>query len=228
MTHEEPKPELARPRATIPAATGNPIRPPDHSLLRAAWLAVALGLAVEGLVLLSAALSGGSLAAKPFTAELVQKIAWSFVVCVALAVARTASRAAGAVMGISGLLAAPLAFAVARGLHKGAAQALGLVAAAVPGPSPLLIAAIKGLEYALLGVLIGWMGKKAWGSVGAHALAGGGVALLFGTPLVILSVAALPQVSAAAVLARAVNELAFPVGCALVLYASDTLGKRLA
>ena len=38
----------------------------------------------------------------------------------------------------------------------------------------------------------------------------------------------MPQLTAATVVARSVNELLFPVGCALVLYASDTLGKRLA
>ena len=51
--------------------------------------------------------------------------------------------------------------------------------------------------------------------------------MLFGGPLLALTFQAMPELSAATVVARSVNELFFPVGCALVLYASDTLGKRL-
>src|SRR5512133_2098050 len=118
----------AQPLPTPPATAGAPDATPTQSILRGAWLAIALGFAIEALILGSVALSGGALAAKPFTADLVQKVSWSFFVCVALAVARTASRSGGVVMGVTGLLAAPAAFAVARGLHKGASQALGMVA----------------------------------------------------------------------------------------------------
>ena len=146
-------PELP-PRSALPSSTGNPILPPHQTILKGAWLAIALGFAIEALILGSVALAGGKLTAPPFTADLVQKVSWSFFVCVALAVARTASRATGVVMGIAGLLAAPAGFAIARGLHKGASQALGLVAAAVPGPSPLVVAGIKGLQYAVLGLCL--------------------------------------------------------------------------
>ncbi len=228
MTNPESPSPTPGPQAKIPTATGNPILPPDHSLLKAAWLAIALGFAIEGLILVSAVVSGGALAARPFTADLVQKVSWSFIVCVALAVARTAARAAGPLIGLAGLLAAPLGFAVARGLHKGASQALGLVAAGAPGPSPVLVAAIKGCEYAALGLLVYWVARKSWGGVGAHAAVGAAVGLLFGGPLLALSLGALPELTASVVLARGINELIFPIGCALVLYASDTLGKRLA
>lgn len=228
MTSSESTAPRPAPRARIPTATGNPILPPDHSLLKAAWLAIALGFAIEGLNLLAAVVSGGALAARPYTADLVQKVAWSFIVCVALAVARTAARAAAPLIGLAGLLAAPLGYAVARGLHQGASQALGLAAASASGPSPVLVAAIKGCEYAALGLLVYWVARKSWGGIGAHTAVGGAVGLLFGGPLLALALGALPQLTASAVLARGVDELVFPVGCALVLYASDTLGKRLA
>ena len=218
----------APPRPALPSSTGNPIATPQQTILRSAWLAIALGFAIEGLILASVALAGGALAAKPFTADLVQKVSWSFIVCVALAVARTAARSTGIVMGFAGLLAAPAAFAIARGLHKGASQALGMVAASAPAPPPLTVAGIKGLQYAVLGLLIGWLAKRAWGGVAAHAAAGLACGLLFGGSLLALTFRAAPQLSASAIAARSVNELLFPVGCALVLYASDTLGKRLA
>jgi hypothetical protein len=211
-----------------PRPTGEPAPSPQQAILKGAWLAVALGFAIEGLILLSFALTGGALAARPFTADLVQKVSWSFIVCVALAVARTASKSTGLMMGMAGLLAAPAGFAIARGLHKGASQALGLVASAAPGPSPLLVAGIKGLQYAVLGLALGWVAKRVWGGVAAHAGVGFACGLLFGGPLLALTFQEMPVLSAATVVARSVNELLFPVGCALVLYASDTLGKRLA
>lgn len=214
-------------RREVPSSTGNPILPPQHSLLRSAWLAVALGLAIEGVVLASIALSGGALAAKPVTADLVQKVSWSVIVCVALAVARTAATASGPLMGLAGLLAAPAGFAIARGLHKGASQALGLAAVAAAVPPPVLVASLKGVEYAALGLAIGWVSRRSWGGVGVHAAVGLAAGLFFGIPLLVLTVQAAPQMAASALAARAVNELLFPVGCALVLYASDSLGKRL-
>jgi hypothetical protein len=221
-----PAPQSASPRP-LPAATGNPIVSPERALFKAAWLAIVLGIAIEGLILVATTLFGGTLAARPVTADLVQKVSWSLLVCVALAFARTASRATGALMGIAGLLAGPAAFALARGLHKGAAQALGIVAAASPGPPAWLIGTLKGFEYALLGVAVAWIARRSWGGVGAHAGAGAVVGLLFGVPILLLSMQAAPELGASVLAARAVNELLFPVGCALVLYASDTLGKRL-
>jgi len=212
---------------SIPVATGNPIVTPERSILKAAWLAVALGIAIEGLIVAATAIFGGSPEARPVTADLVQKVSWSLIVCVALAVARTASRATGVVMAGVGLLAAPAAFAVARGLHRGAAQALGLVAAASTAPSPVVLALIKGFEYGLLGLAIVWIAKQSWGGLGAHAAAGLAAGILFGTPVLVLTALALPGLPAATHAARAINELLFPAGCALVLYASDTLGKRL-
>jgi hypothetical protein len=224
-----PAPQPAPPRP-LPAATGNPIVSPERAFFKAAWLAIVLGIAIEGLVLVATTLFGGTLAARPVTADLAQKVSWSLLVCVALAFARTASRATGALMGIAGLLAGPAAFALARGLHKGVAQALGLVATgagAAPGPPPWLIGTLKGFEYALLGVAVAWIARKSWGGVGAHAGVGAVAGLLFGVPILLLSMQAAPTLAASALAARAVNELLFPVGCALVLYASDTLGKRL-
>jgi hypothetical protein len=211
----------------IPAATGNPIVSPERSILKAAWMAVALGIAIEGLIVATSGLFGAAAAARPVSADLAQKVSWSVLVCVALALARTASRAHLAVLGGVGLLAAPAAFVVARGVHKGAAQALGLVAAQAAAPSPALLAILKGLEYAALGLAIAWIAKKSWGGLAAHAAAGAAAGIAFGVPVLLLTAQALPELPLAAFVARAVNELIFPVGCALVLYASDTLGKRL-
>ena len=51
-----------------------------------------------------------------------------------------------------------------------------LLAAAPVGPSPLLVAAIKGVEYACLGFLVGWLGQRSWAAARHHAAVGLAVA----------------------------------------------------
>src|SRR5712692_6729574 len=98
------------------------------TLLHVGWLAALLGLTMEVILVVLAAGFGTLKGANPVLADLVQKVSWSVVVCVGLAVGTTAKKARGPLMGLAGLLAAPLAFMVARSLHKGAMQALAVAA----------------------------------------------------------------------------------------------------
>ncbi len=38
--------------------------------------------------------------------------------------------------------------------------------------SPILVGAIKGLEYGCLGLLVAWVGQCAWGGAAAHVAVG--------------------------------------------------------
>src|SRR4028118_998929 len=142
------------------------------TLLRVAWLAVALGLAMEALLLLLASGFGEALGLKALVADLVRNITWAAFVCVGLAVGTTLSKIRVPAMGFFGFLAAPLAFEVSRSVHKGTLEALDLAGAGGAAASPVLLALIKGIEYGCLGLLVGWIGTRAWGGGFAHALAG--------------------------------------------------------
>jgi hypothetical protein len=228
----EPLTSSAPPAAPIPAsppaATARPADPLWPTVLRVAWLSIGLGLAIEVLLLLLAAYSGtAGDGPKPFVADLAQKISWSFLVCVGIAFGSTASKAREGIMGVLGLISAPVAFTVARSVHKGVGQALAVAGPAMPGNLVLLVAVVKGLEYAVLGALLGWIGKKAWG-LGRHVGAGAAVGLTFGSALVALLVRASPTpIPLTGLLSRGINEVIFPIGCALVLYSAGVLGKRL-
>ncbi|MGH9361605.1 MAG: hypothetical protein ACRD2T_06780, partial [Thermoanaerobaculia bacterium] len=199
-----------------------------RTVLRVAWLAIGLGIALEVLLLTVAAYTGtqGS-SPRPFVADLVHKVSWSFLVCVGLALGTVAGKARSAVMGFLGLVSAPLAFATSKALHKGAAEALGLAAAA-GGPSPLLIALLKAVEYGVLGAALGRLGKRARGRVGGYVGLGLLTGFVFGGAMIVVTVAAGAKADLASLLARGINEVLFPVGCSLVLYASEAIGKRLA
>lgn len=201
------------------------------TLLRVAWLAILLGFVMESLKLLSAAgvgiFPGLNLAV---VADLVGQISWSTIVCVGLAIGTAVSKFRASLMGFLGLLSAPLAFGVSRSLHQGAAQSLAIwETASGPGPSLYVLAILKAVEYACLGAALGWIGGRPWGGATAHVAVGLVVGIFFGGAIVAATYWTSPEPPVAAdLVVRGFNELLFPVGCSLVLFSAQALGKRLA
>jgi hypothetical protein len=132
------------------------------------------------------------------------------------------------VMGLLGLISAPLAFGISRVLHKGALQALAVSAGGADDLSPLLVVAIKGLEYGCLGLGVGWVSQRRWGGALAHLGVGLLVGLGFGGSEIAYATGGIFQLPTADFLSEAVDEILFPVGCSMVLFAAKTLGKRAA
>lgn len=228
----------------LPQTAVNPVREgftgfemgknkPDLSrtLLHVAWMAILLGLIVEGLILIVAASFGTVIAGKPVLADLVQKVSWSVIVCIGLALARGATRLLAATMqaaavGMAGLLTAPFAFAVARSLHEGVQEALFIKVFQGGGGSPLMLALIKGIEYGCLGTMLAWVGGKVWGKAMAHAGVGFIVGAVFGAILIAaMAWGAKSPMTLGALLSRAINEIINPVGCSLTLYSAEILGR---
>lgn len=192
-----------------------------QTLLRVAWLAVLLGFVIQLLLLIAGYAFGTLPGIKPLIAEIVNRVAWSTIVCVGLAIGTLAAKAKPSAMALAGLLAAPLAFVVARSLSKGVAQALDMGDASGDS-SVFLFAMIKAIEYAWLGLLLGRLGQRF--NAGALAFGGAGLAtgvIFGGIVLALLYPLALP-----AMVARGINEILFPIGCALVIYSADALGRR--
>ena len=195
-----------------------------RALLRVGWLAVLLGLTMEAILVTLAAGFGSLHGTKPIVADLVQKVSWSVVVCVGLAVGAMAEKARGPALGLSGLIAAPLAFTLARSLHKGAMHALGLAGSARPGLALVLIAAVKAVQYGSFGLTLDWIAKKPWGGLAAHLATGLAVGIIFGGGLLALQIQAAAQPpQLPALISGAANEFLFPVGCALVIYVSKVM-----
>ncbi|MBA3474209.1 MAG: hypothetical protein H0T57_13450 [Rubrobacter sp.] len=200
------------------------------TLLRVAWLSILLGFVMEALKLTSAA-GFGTFTGLDLTvvADLVGQISWSTIVCVGLAIGTAVSKFRASLMGFLGLLAAPLAFGVSRSLHQGAAQSLAIwETASGPGPSLYILAVLKAVEYACLGAALGWIGSRHWGGVLAHVAVGLVVGIFFGGAIVAATYWTSPESpGAAALIVRGFNELVFPVGCSLVLFSAQALGKRV-
>ncbi len=201
------------------------------TLLRVAWLSILLGVVMEALKLTSAA-GFGTFPGLDLTvvADLVGQISWSTIVCVGLAIGSAVSKFRASLMGFLGLLAAPLAFGVSRSLHQGAAQSLAIwETASGGGPSLYVLAVLKAVEYACLGAALGWIGGRPWGGALAHVAVGLVVGIFFGGAIVAATYWTSPESpGAVALIVRGFNELLFPVGCSLVLFSAQALGKRLA
>ena len=128
-----------------------------------------------------------------------------------------------------GLLSAPVAFGVARAVHKGVAAAVAVDLP--PGASPWLLAAVKAAEYAVFGVLVAGLARRQPPSpLSAFVVRGLLIGAAFGALLlIIMDRAAAPAgLPPAGLVARGVNELLFPAGCACVLWTTGALTHRAA
>ena len=197
------------------------------TLLRVAWLAVLLGLGMEALLVLVALGLGSLPGPGSAVADLVKQVSWSVFVCVGLAIGTAVSKLRVPLMGVMGFLAAPAAFAVARFLHQSATKALAISGTVSSSDvSLVLIALLKGVEYGCLGLVVGWVGQRVWGGIFAHVAAGLAVGVVFGGAIISLTYSASPEpLSAAQVVSQGINEILFPVGCALVLFIAATVAR---
>jgi hypothetical protein len=216
--------------APVPTdASARPGHPLLRKVLRVAWLSIGLGVLLEVLLLMLAAFTGtGGETPKPFLSDLAQKVSWSFIVCVGIALGTAAGKARSGMMGLLGLVSAPAAFSVARAVHKGVNQALSVAPGLGSGVSPFLLAGLKAVEYGLLGAALGAVTRRKDAGLGLYAGTGAALGLTFGVAIVTLlarSAAAPPTLVDLA--AKGINEVLFPIGCALVLYGTETVGRRL-
>lgn len=221
--------EAAAGRAATTETLAKPTASVARTVVNVAWMSILLGVGLELLLLLIAAGAGPLTKLQPFAADLVQKITWAAMVCVGLALGNSAAKLRPHLTGFMGLLSAPLGFAAAKALHKSTEKALGLAgaAAAAAGPSPLMLAGMKAAEYAVLGLIIGWLAKKEFG-LSPYLTAGLGVGIVFGgTILGMMDWYAVKPLTGPPLLSRAVNEFLFPIGCSVILFAADNLSKRL-
>jgi hypothetical protein len=217
----------AEPPVAMPATSGWPAT--WRKLATVAWLSIALGFTLEVLFLVVAGYHEkmGSTPA-PFVADLAQKVSWAFIACMGVAIGSAVSKARPAAMGLLGMIAAPLGFHVARAVHKGVSNAAGLAVAPAALPI-LLLSVVKAIEYGILGLVIAFLGRRGGRlSLGAHLAAGAGIGIVFGgAVLAVLARSAPGPVDAFFLLSRGINEVLFPVGCSLVLYAGEAVGQRL-
>lgn len=192
-------------------------------LMRVAWLGMLLGLALELLFLLIQALAAHLPTLVVLSADTVQKLSWSSLVCAGLAFGGTLGRHLKVALGVSGLIVAPIAFILTRALHKAMKEALNAPLGPVTPDIDIAIQALlKAVEYAALGIAVARLDEYAWARARHYILTGFGI----GTPFacIALFTSLLPTVTD--VVLRILSELLAPAGCAGVLYAGQVVGRH--
>ncbi len=189
--------------------------------LTVAWMAVLVGLAVQLAVLAAKLLGAGGVTAAQFLADLAQGVSWSVIVCAGISLGTVLARARATVMGILGFVSGPLGWAAAKGAQKSVQGLLGLQPDQIGGFF-YLVSGLKGVEYAILAVAVGYLLGRPGANIRHHAFAGFLVGLASAFVFGFLnyrhglSLGSPPPTGR--LVALSVGELFFPVGCALVIF----------
>ncbi|GAB4071857.1 hypothetical protein KHC28_16350 [Ancylobacter sonchi] len=188
--------------------------------VRVAWMAVLLGIAVQLMTIVLALGFGAGWPGVAVLADFAQGVSWAILVCIGLAVGTVAGRDRSLVMGVLGLLSGPVAWGLAKGAQRTVQAALGLTPAGIDGFF-YLVCAIRGAEYAALGALLGYLSQREVTGIRSYLLLGAVVGLAAAAAMTGLNLWRAAQTGATIPTARligaAVNELVFPIGCALVI-----------
>ncbi|MFN0136554.1 MAG: hypothetical protein ACKVS9_10620 [Phycisphaerae bacterium] len=196
-------------------------------LLHVAWMAIALGLTLQFTTSIVAGLVGGAFPdAATWVRDATQKISWSTFTCLGVALGTAASKARAMWTGLAGLFAAPAAFITARTVQKGVGAAVGANVAAMSAVAFWSVLALKSGQYATFGALLAYAASRPWGGLWTHIGVGAASGLVFGlSALAIVTSSAAKPPPMGAVVGQAVNEVLFPVGCALVLYFASKMSS---
>ncbi len=184
-------------------------------LWQVSWLTLGLGLILEMLAFAFDAILGQTDGLTSFALGLLKKVLWSLPLCLVLVSVLQRSLN----MGIAGLLAAPV-FTLFSSLLDSQIREVFLAATTEPlSLTSIKLAMFRGLEYGLLGLLLGWLIEHHRNTAYNHILAGLIIGVLFGAFII------LPQWNQSQsgswtllnLLAQNLGELIFPVGCSLII-----------
>lgn len=195
-----------------------------------AVLAVLLGFTMQGLILGAKLLAGGAFPGAKLFVDLTQGVAWSVLICAGVGIGTAIMKVRAALAGLIAALFAPIALSVAKSVQKVMASAIGVVdqPAAL---SLVTISALRAVEYGILGWALASLLQKEVKSASAFLGAGCTVGVVFGGAIAALGYHAASlggQIPGSAqVAASLVNEIVSPIGCALVIYCGQLVGRNV-
>ena len=201
-----------------------------RTLAFVAVASVGLGLVVQFLVFGVRLASDGGTPGISAAADIAQGVTWALLVCTGIGLGTTILRARARIVGLIGALIAPVAVAAAKGSQRLVSSMLDLSA-----QNALLalgaLAFMRGIEYALLGFLLGTLAQRGEARMWRYLSVGAFVGIGIGGAIIVLNgwLAARHGLSfgAAQIATGVVNEVLFPIGCAFVIYASQLVGGAL-
>jgi hypothetical protein len=190
-------------------------------LTRVAWWSILLGLLMEALLLV---LRLDKLPQLQPVAEGLGKVTWSLLVCLGLGIGKVLSENKPFWMGFAGLVSAPLAFTAAQAVQRTVSELTSSVTAAPVTGALIAAGAFRGVEYLCLGAILAVLAQRE-SRPASYLAAGLATGVVFGGILLVLTPGAAGSI--AGLLGWAVNELLFPMGCAVILYGAGVISKSV-
>jgi hypothetical protein len=145
-------------------------------------------------------------------------------------IAMMVMRGSVALAGMIGFVSAPLALGGARGMQRGVNQMLGGPEEQFITLAILLVALIKAVEYGFLTIMLSRLVRLGKETLRPYLALGAGTGLVFGGAIVAtswhLANLAGPGLARAALTGMLINELLFPIGCVMVIYAIQFIGRQ--
>jgi hypothetical protein len=203
----------------------------DGALRKLAFLAlmsVALGLTIQLLIVVARLLAGGPLPQLATIADAAQGVTWAILVCTGVGIGTSIMRARAQIVGLLGAVCAPVAVAAAKGSQSLVASFLEL-ADQQAVLSLGTISLVRAVEYAVLGYLLGTLAKRGEKRASRYLGIAALVGLVLGGGVMALTAwtamnSGLPY-GAPQIAVGMVNEVLFPIGCALVIYGAQMVGR---
>ncbi|WP_295117934.1 hypothetical protein [uncultured Chitinophaga sp.] len=194
-------------------------------LLRITIWVIVLGMIAETAFFLILQSSDRIIPKAMYVADFANKITWTYIVCVAISMAKSLTKDNVPATGLAGLLSIPPGLYFAGVVQKAVTEAMGMDASQT-GIVLFIPLVIKTIEYGLLAIVLASMAKKVR-PVGAFIRIG----LLFGVLAAVAQswykIATDPDITFMAIIILVVNELIIPAGCAAIIYTSDVIVKKI-
>jgi hypothetical protein len=179
-------------------------------LLQVTWLDLGLVLLLEAIAFIIHGLLGETVSINEFILDSSKLLLWSLPICIVLTFIERKS----IFMGIAGLILTPCSTLIAGVLESQFREILTSVF--TEGTNTIGLAALRGIEYAILGAALGFLAERQQDSYVNYALTGLLTGLVF-TILLLTQTGISPGLSLLTVFTDNIDEFIFPIGCALIV-----------
>lgn len=200
------------------------------TLTASARLGAALGFAMVAAVLAGRTFAGGQTTAAQLAVDVANGVTWSFLVCSGVGLGTAMARTHGnMVAALISMVAAGLATDIATDARIAVGNYVGV------GLEPaMLTATARGVIHAVEFGVLGWM----FASMAARqeparrfVIAAAKIGLLFGGTIVLMTSQAAESMgfslSNPRLAALSINEIVFPIGCAIVTFVALEVGRQI-
>ena len=191
---------------------------------------IILGFTLQIITIATKMLGGMAFPGVAFALDIFGSVTWSVLVCVGIGLGTIVMRSGVAVAGILGAIFAPIGLVAAKSVQKGVALLLGMPVEGLTG-AVIVLGLIKAVEYGFLGAMLAVLMKRDDHQFKRYVLLGLGTGIVFGSALVFASLRMAASsgapLTSAQIAGKTVNEVLFPVGCAIVIYAIQIMSSHI-